>query len=411
MVSHVSSTLNTLRFPPAAWSMSNWVYLSTIQVEHETEVPQPSSPTQTHVADEAASTGMDNRHGGAATTIFGLEAGQGSGNIHKTPTIPHDSPLPRVHTQGSDEGRMQPNELMELVTKLSDRVAGRKITEIDEDLNISLVQQMIHHDAQTQGRQKYDLESNFEFTAPEEVYTAEPDISTANVPVSTTAAEVSTAAESLVYIRRSAAKRKDKEQFDEEERQRIASVHKEVSTFKPEEWDNMQAQIEADEELAHRLQAQERGYSEADKAKFLQLRGYSFDEIKVLFEATVKRVNTFTPMESDDTVSKVVAGSSKRSAEEELGEESSKRQKVGEGSEPAEESKDKESDELKSSEWVIIQSSTEPTDDKERALWVELKRLFEPDIDDLLELQRYMHDPLTWRLYYTCGVYHVSTET
>ncbi|GJU75852.1 hypothetical protein Tco_1272922 [Tanacetum coccineum] len=49
----------------------------------------------------------------------------------------------------------------------------------------------------------------------------------------------------------------------------------------------------------------------------------------------------------------------------------------------------------KSSEWVIIQSSTEPTDDKERPLWVELKRLFEPDTDDLLELQRYMHDPLT----------------
>ncbi|GJR33032.1 hypothetical protein Tco_1109264 [Tanacetum coccineum] len=45
------------------------------------------------------------------------------------------------------------------------------------------------------------------------------------------------------------------------------------------------------------------------------------------------------------------------------------------------------------------------------ALWVELKRLFEPDTDDLLELQRYMHDPLTWRLYDTCGVHHVSTET
>ncbi|GJS93108.1 hypothetical protein Tco_0800076 [Tanacetum coccineum] len=388
-------------------------------IRQETEVPQPSSPTQTHVADEAASTGVDDRHGGAATTVSGLEAGQGSGNIHKTPTMPHDSPLLRVHTLGSDKGRMQPNELMELVTKLSDRVAvlendlkqtkktygaaftklikkvktlektiksskarrraqfvvsddeeedsfnqGRKIAEIDEDPDISLVQQMIHHDAQTQGRQEYDLEPNFEFTAPEEVYTAEPDISTANVPVSTAGAEVSTAAESLVYIRRSAAKRKDKgkaiveeseptqtktkiqqeqerlgfeeaqrlqEQFDKEERQRIASVHEEASTFKPEEWDNIQAQIEADEELGHRLQAQERErYFEADKRKLLQLRGYSFDEIKVLFEATVKRVNTFTLMESDDTVPKVVT--------------------------------------------------------------------------------RYMHDPLTWRLYDTCGVHHVSTE-
>ncbi|GJW15318.1 hypothetical protein Tco_0019451 [Tanacetum coccineum] len=41
---------------------------------------------------------------------------------------------------------------------------------------------------------------------------------------------------------------------------------------------------------------------------------------------------------------------------------------------------------------------------------VELKRLFEPDDDDTLwKLQRYMHDPLKWRLYDTCGVYHVST--
>ncbi|GJT80993.1 hypothetical protein Tco_1055335 [Tanacetum coccineum] len=45
---------------------------------------------------------------------------------------------------------------------------------------------------------------------------------------------------------------------------------KEPGHFKLEEWDSMQAQIEADEELALRLQAQEReGYSEADKAKLL----------------------------------------------------------------------------------------------------------------------------------------------
>ncbi|GKE05031.1 hypothetical protein Tco_1397049 [Tanacetum coccineum] len=42
--------------------------------------------------------------------------------------------------------------------------------------------------------------------------------------------------------------------------------------------------------------------------------------------------------------------------------------------------------------------------------WVELKRLFEPDKDDVLwKLQRYMYDPLTWRLYGTCGVHHVSS--
>ncbi|GKE14266.1 hypothetical protein Tco_1421843, partial [Tanacetum coccineum] len=64
--------------------------------------------------------------------------------------------------------------------------------------------------------------------------------------------------------------------------------------------------------------------------------------------------------------------------------------------------------------WSLVKerfSSTDPTNDKERTLWVELKRLFEPDTDDILwKLQRYMHDPLTWRLYDTCGVHQVSTD-
>ncbi|GKD75347.1 hypothetical protein Tco_1333629, partial [Tanacetum coccineum] len=42
--------------------------------------------------------------------------------LHKTPTRPYDSPLPRVHTLRNDEGSLQQNELMDLVTKLTDRV-------------------------------------------------------------------------------------------------------------------------------------------------------------------------------------------------------------------------------------------------------------------------------------------------
>ncbi|GJR53809.1 putative ribonuclease H-like domain-containing protein [Tanacetum coccineum] len=64
--------------------------------------------------------------------------------------------------------------------------------------------------------------------------------------------------------------------------------------------------------------------------------------------------------------------------------------------------------------WNLVKerfSSTKTTDDKERTLWVNLKRLFEPNTDDTLwKLQRCMHDPLKWRLYDTCGVHHVSTE-
>ncbi|GJY47205.1 hypothetical protein Tco_0436268 [Tanacetum coccineum] len=116
----------------------------------------------------------------------------------------------------------------------------------------------------------------------------------------------------------------------------------------------------------------------------------------------MKRVNTFTPMESDDTVPKVVARSLKRSVEEELVPEEEMNVEALQTKYPIIDWEDLVSERF---------SSTEPTDDKERALWVELKRLFKPDTDDLLELQRYMHDPLTWRLYDTCGVHHVSTET
>ncbi|GJS15452.1 retrovirus-related pol polyprotein from transposon TNT 1-94 [Tanacetum coccineum] len=63
--------------------------------------------------------------------------------------------------------------------------------------------------------------------------------------------------------------------------------------------------------------------------------------------------------------------------------------------------------------WSLVKErfrSVEPTEDMERALWVELKRLFEPDKDDVLwKLQKYMHDPLTWRLYDTCGIHHASS--
>ncbi|GKD01163.1 hypothetical protein Tco_1171437 [Tanacetum coccineum] len=371
----------------------------------ETEVPQPSSPSQTHVAYEAASISVDVRQGGAATTVSSLDAGQGSGNIDKTSVIPHDSPLPSVYTLGSDEGRMQTNELMELVTKLSDRVKtlektiksskarrrdqfvvsddkeedsfnqGREIAEIDEDPDISL------------------------FTTPKEVYTTEPNISTANVLVSTAGVEVSTTAESLVYIRRSAVKRKEKGKAimkESEPTQTKTKIQQEQERLGFEEAQRLQEQF--DEEERQRIAS--------------------------VHEEAMKRVNTFTLMESDDTVPKVVAGSSKRSVEEELGKESSKSQNIGEGSESAKESKEKESDELSQEQlqqliiivpeevgnhtevykifedmlknfdrddlvrlWSLVHerfNSTEPTKEKERELWVELKRLFKPVDDDEL---------------------------
>ncbi|GJQ91202.1 hypothetical protein Tco_0002341 [Tanacetum coccineum] len=63
--------------------------------------------------------------------------------------------------------------------------------------------------------------------------------------------------------------------------------------------------------------------------------------------------------------------------------------------------------------WSLVQerhNSSGLTEDKEIELWVELKMLFEPNAEHLLELQKYMHDPLKWWLYDMCVVHHVSTE-
>ncbi|GJZ67612.1 hypothetical protein Tco_0630852 [Tanacetum coccineum] len=230
-------------------------------IRQETEGPQSSSPPHTNVADEATSTSVDVRYGEVATIVTSLDAGQGSGNIDKTPSMPHDSPLPRVHTFRSDEGRMQHNELMDLVTNLLDRVLIKKVKRLEKK------------DKLNKSRRKLRL-----------VLSDEEDFTTANVPVTTVGAEISTAspevktagdtagdsvddiaAESLVYTKRSATKSKDKE-----ERQRITRAHEAASSFNIKEWEDIRVRIKFDEELAQRLQVEEREkYSEAEKARLL----------------------------------------------------------------------------------------------------------------------------------------------
>nr|GEV61076.1 hypothetical protein [Tanacetum cinerariifolium] len=63
--------------------------------------------------------------------------------------------------------------------------------------------------------------------------------------------------------------------------------------------------------------------------------------------------------------------------------------------------------------WRLVKekfSTAVPTVENEKALWVELKRLFEPNAADVFwKLQKYMHDQLTWKLYTNCGVHQVSS--
>ncbi|GJU24775.1 hypothetical protein Tco_1163396 [Tanacetum coccineum] len=103
----------------------------------DTELPQTSVPIP-NVADEAVYEEWDDRVKKATTTTASLDAihdSDGSfrcqkatrGSIAQTrfervPTPPHDSPLPRVNTLGSDDGSMTLHELTVLCTQLSTKV-------------------------------------------------------------------------------------------------------------------------------------------------------------------------------------------------------------------------------------------------------------------------------------------------
>nr|GEU39059.1 integrator complex subunit 11 [Tanacetum cinerariifolium] len=65
--------------------------------------------------------------------------------------------------------------------------------------------------------------------------------------------------------------------------------------------------------------------------------------------------------------------------------------------------------------WALVKEtlSIRPAvNDKEKELWVELKRLYEPNVEDLLwtHTQNLMHALVEWKLYDTCGVHHVISK-
>ncbi|GKA73571.1 hypothetical protein Tco_0779873 [Tanacetum coccineum] len=167
--------------------------------------------------------------------------------------MPHDSPLYSVHLLGRDEGSMQHTELMELVTKLTDKIKvlekdlqqtkktygtaftklmfrvkklekqvksgkARKRDRIDEGTLWFQEDEEVHEKTSADTEVLLEEETPTELVedvgsggkGEKEVNTANVPVSTAGAKVSTASTDVSTAAAALVYIRRSAEKKKDK---------------------------------------------------------------------------------------------------------------------------------------------------------------------------------------------------------
>ncbi|GKB41866.1 ribonuclease H-like domain-containing protein [Tanacetum coccineum] len=383
-----------------------------------------------------------------ATTATSLEVVQDNGGPRRQETmggasvqtrferaskLSYDSPLGGGNTPRSDKDSMTLQELTVLCIKLSNRVlaletdlrqikkvygtaytklimkvkklekTGRMIEEIDPDVGFTLVNPTKVSSQEDQPEDQlgvlsaakvlvdaarvhtYSRRKRAVSTGSGGVSTASKAIMTESEPEQTTT-KLKQRQEKSCYE----AAIRLQEQLDEEESQRIA---RDAEGFTEDEREDIRARFEADEELTHKLQAEERDkYSEVNQEPLTQSQQitYMSNYIKHIGSHTLQQLNEDFPL----MMLRISAGSSKRDAEEELDQGSSKRQKTSENSEPAEESKKKEDDELSQEElqqlMIIIQEGTgkspviDPTKDKEIELWVELKRLFEPDVDDEL---------------------------
>ncbi|GJR18274.1 hypothetical protein Tco_0966801 [Tanacetum coccineum] len=302
-----------------------------------TELPQTSEPIP-NVPDEVVCKEWDDRVERATTTAASLDVEQTSGVTLVTPTQGEDQPEDHL-------GVLSAAKVLAHVAKIN-----------------------VH--TYTRRRRAVSIGSGGISTTEESF-----SIAGASMPVSTAGMvqEVNISIPSPVVV-------KEKEELDEEERQWMARFHKAAQSFTKEEWENIKARVEADEELSRRLQAKERNkYSEVDQAKMLvdlinqrkkyfaaqkakakrnkpmtqaqqrnyminyikhmgshtlqQLKIYSFDELKELFENTMRNVTTFVPMEIEDRgraselaarssqttiIDSAEVGSSKRAAEAEF---------------------------------------------------------------------------------------------
>ncbi|GKD45656.1 hypothetical protein Tco_1270301 [Tanacetum coccineum] len=305
-------------------------------------------------------------------------------------------------------------------------------------------------------------------------------------------------------------KKKDQILVDEEIAQRLqeelqAKLEEEerLARQKEEEdnlisWDNTQAMIEADYDLAQRLQAEEQGEltieeksklfvklmdkrkkyfaklraeeirrnppTKAQKRnqmcnylknmanyKHSQLKNKIFEEIQMLFDNTMKWVDSFVPIDT-----KVVEGSksqaegSKKRTREELESDNSKKKKIDENVEAEVDDEDKMKKLMeivpdgevgidaiplatKSPiivDWKIIKEgkigyfqiiradgssrakhgNTRPEEAYEKVLWGDLKVMFEPDVESEVWSNLQGYNVTVWKLFSSSGVYFMRFQ-
>nr|GEX87603.1 hypothetical protein [Tanacetum cinerariifolium] len=399
----------------------------------DTELPQISVPTS--VADEAVNEEMDDSLERAAITATSLD--EESERVSK---ISNDILLTGVNIPRNGEDSLKLTELMKFCTNLQQSVLNLEITKTTQALEIDNLKRRVKklerrtrsrthglkrlykvglsarvESSEDEGLGEEDASKHWRITdinaseditlvntyeeqmfdidqdlGSEEVFVAQQDENVVKKEVD--AAQIQLDEEVALKLHTELQAKFNKEQRIAKER---AQQEVEANIALIESYDDVQAKIDADYQLAESLQAKEQQeLNDEEKAKlFMQLlekrrkfckerkkltdlKNKSFESIRKMFDRTFKRVNTFV-----DYKTKLVEESSKK-AEEEVTEGSSKRAGTELEQESVKKQKiDKETTELQ--ELVkIIPDEEGPEGDYERVLWGDLKVMFEPHIKD-----------------------------
>ncbi|GJX82213.1 hypothetical protein Tco_0331694 [Tanacetum coccineum] len=432
----------------------------------------------------------------AATTATSLDAEQDSG----------------VNTPGSGEDRLKIMELMEICTKLSDR--GR----YDLDTDVTTASAPITTDGVFVCTAKLSTPSTTTTLIEDEDLTIaqtlmkmrKPSESGTRKAVPPSQYDLKDKGKAKMIEPEKPLKKKDQIKFDKEVAKRIAEEleaeleeeEERVARQREDEanlisWDNTQAMMEADYELAQRLQAEERGeltieersrlfvelmdkwkkhfvklraemirrkpITKAQKRnqmstylrniagyKHTQLKNKSFEEIQMLIDKEMKRVNSFIPMDSE-----VVEGNGKKTESSRKETVSKKRAEIVPRDDEA------VNVELLSTKYLIVDWKTHIlAEDKmyyqiiradgsekyykifsamlddfdrqdvldlyrlvkerfetaspegyDRLLWGDLITLFEPSEEDEIWKAQQDYTLISWRLFDSCGIHLLLTDT
>ncbi|GJW59720.1 hypothetical protein Tco_0109055 [Tanacetum coccineum] len=382
-----------------------------------------------------------------------------------TSSMPYDSPLPGGYTSGSVEGSMQLKELTNLYTKLVARVTSletelkktkevhgkaltklvKKVKRLEDKLKSTNKRkkakmvisdeekELVSDDSSKQGRmeeteyadvkeENAGVEYDFDLTEQQVTSLKTPQVEEQSQEMFEVELSVLSATKILVETSKKRVKTYNRRRRSTDSSQ-VSTVVGLFSTAKEIQ--------DTDEELAKKFDQERKAAHDIDWSKIVEqaqerLSGsmISYDQIKPIFEEEYRKVQTL--FKNDYEVSK---SEKKRVAEEALLQESFKKLRTAQASGSRKywniirvgnitEAYQGFEDMLKAFDgedldtlWSLVKEkfrSIKPFEDMERALWVELKRIYEPNKEDTLwKLQRYMHDPLTWRLYGSCAVHHV----